>query len=252
MVRRGFDSRSFVRTSNPAMREDAFRGIIAGPRDRTMTVQGAVNKTAILLVLLIASASWTWSTTTPDTARPWLIGSAILGFVIAMATIFVPRIAPFTAPIYALVEGVFLGAISEFFESYYPGLVLQAVGATLGVFVAMLGLYTSRIIKVTQRFRMGVAAATIGIFLFYLVSFVLSLFGVSVPYINDPSPIGILISVAIVIVAALNLVLDFDFIERGAAAGAPKSTEWYGAFSLLVTLVWLYLEMLRLLSKLRD
>jgi uncharacterized YccA/Bax inhibitor family protein len=251
-VRRGFDSRSFLRTSNPALREDAFRGMIAGPRGRVMTVQGTVNKTAVLLVLLLASAAWTWSATTPETARPWVFGAAILGLLIALPTVFMPRIAPYTAPAYALVEGVFLGGISELFNQFYPGLVLQAVGATLGVLAAMLLIYTSRLIRVTSKFRMGVAAATLGIFLFYTVSLVLSLFGVNVPVVNDASLLGILISVAIVIVAALNLVLDFDFIERGAANGAPRSTEWYAGFSLLVTLVWLYLEILRLLSRLRD
>jgi uncharacterized YccA/Bax inhibitor family protein len=255
MQRRGFDSRGMFRTSNPALRDDLFRGMggtLAAP-GTTMTVQGAVNKTASLLLLLMFSAAATWVLIDPAGNTPLLIGTALVGFVIAMATIFRPRWSPYTAPVYALVEGVFLGMISEAYETAFelPGIVLQAVGATVAVFAAMLFLYKARIIRVTQRFRAVVLSATLGIALFYLVSIVLSLFGVRVPFINDASPIGILISVVIVGVAALNLVLDFDFIERGAQAGAPRYMEWYGAFGLLVTLVWLYLELLRLLSKLR-
>jgi uncharacterized YccA/Bax inhibitor family protein len=173
--------------------------------------------------------------------------------VVALATIFRPQWSPYTAPLYALVEGVFLGLISEIYENAFsqPGLVLQAIGATVAVFATMLFLYKARIIRVTARFRAIVLSATIGIAVFYLVSIVISLFGVQVPFLYDASPLGILISVVIVGVAALNLVLDFDFIERGAQAGAPKFMEWYGGFGLLVTLVWLYLEMLRLLSRLR-
>jgi uncharacterized YccA/Bax inhibitor family protein len=255
MQRRGFDSRGMFRTSNPALRDDLFRGLggtLAAP-GTTMTVQGAVNKTAALLLLLMFSAASTWVLVDPVGNIPLLIGTALVGFVIAMATIFRPRWSPYTAPVYALVEGVFLGMISEAYETAFsqPGIVLQAIGATVAVFATMLFLFKARIIRVTQRFRAVVLTATLGIALFYLVSIVLSLFGARVPFINDASPIGILISVVIVGVAALNLVLDFDFIERGAQGGAPGYMEWYGAFGLLVTLVWLYLELLRLLSKLR-
>jgi uncharacterized YccA/Bax inhibitor family protein len=255
MQRRGFDSRAMFRTSNPALREDVFRGTVGVPTapGQTMTVDGAVNKTSLLLLLLMISAAVTWIMVDPFQATGLLWGSLLVGFVIALATIFRPRWSPYTAPVYALVEGVFLGVVSELYETAFelPGLVLQAIGATVGVFAVMLFLYRTRIIRVTQRFRAIVLSATLGIALFYLVSIVLSLFGVGVPFINDPSPIGILISVVIVGVAALNLVLDFDFIERGAQQGAPRYLEWYGAFGLLVTLVWLYLELLRLLSKLR-
>jgi uncharacterized YccA/Bax inhibitor family protein len=243
------------RTSNPALRSDLFRGLggtMAAP-GTTMTVEGAVNKTATLLLLLMFSGAATWVLVDPPRSTGLLWGSLLVGFVLALATIFRPRWAPWTAPVYALVEGVFLGAISEVYERAFelPGLVLQAVGATVAVFAVMLFLYRARIIRVTQRFRAVVLTATLGIAVFYLVSIVLSLFGARVPFINDASPIGIVISLVIVGVAALNLVLDFDFIERGAQAGAPRYMEWYGAFGLLVTLVWLYLELLRLLSKLR-
>jgi uncharacterized YccA/Bax inhibitor family protein len=254
MQRRGFDSRGMFRTSNPALREDIFKG--GGPLvapGQTMTVDGTVNKTSLLLLLLMISAAATWIMVDPFEARGLLWGSLIVGFVVALATVFRPQWSPVTAPVYALVQGVFLGLISELYETAFelPGLVVQAIGATIGVFAVMLFLYRTRIIRVTQRFRAIVLSATLGIALFYLVSIVLSLFGVNVPFINDASPIGILISVVIVGVAALNLVLDFDFIERASQGGGPRYLEWYGAFGLLVTLVWLYLELLRLLSKLR-
>ena len=255
MARRGFDSRGMFRTSNPALRGDMLRGLdgtFAAP-GTTMTVEGAVNKTGALLLLLLLSAGSTWVLVDPPASFGLMLGAILVGFVIALVTIFRPQVSPWTAPLYALVEGVFLGAISEVYETRFgqPGIVLQAVGATVAVFAVMLVLYRARIIRATARFRAIVLTATIGIGVFYLVSIVLSLFGARVPFINDASPIGILLSVVICGVAALNLVLDFDFIERGAQAGAPKFMEWYGAFGLLVTLVWLYLELLRLLSKLR-
>jgi uncharacterized YccA/Bax inhibitor family protein len=251
MQRRGFDSsRSLFRTANPALREDAFTGLGA-PAGTTMTIQGTVNKTAVLLALTILSAGWTWISVEPEASRPWVLGSVLVGLGLAIATIVRKQWSPVTAPLYALVEGVVLGAISRAFEAAYPGIVVQAVSLTFGVLAALLIVYSTRLIRVTQNFRLGVAAATLGIFLVYLVSFVVRLFGGRVPFLDDASPIGILISLVIVVVAALNLVLDFDFIERGAASGAPRYMEWYGAFGLLVTLIWLYLELLRLLSKLR-
>jgi uncharacterized YccA/Bax inhibitor family protein len=182
----------------------------------------------------------------------WILPALLVGLGIAFLTIFKPRLARFTGPVYALVEGLLLGAISHVYNLAYGGIVVQAVGLTLAVFGLMLFLYATRVIKVTDKLRMGIVAATGAVFLVYMVSLVLRLFGADVPFIHDASPIGILISLAVVVIAALNLVLDFDFIEQGAAKGAPKYMEWYGAFGLLVTLVWLYLELLRLMSKLRS
>jgi uncharacterized YccA/Bax inhibitor family protein len=166
-------------------------------------------------------------------------------------TIFKPRVAPYTSPFYAVLEGLFLGAISARYAVQYAGLPLQAVGLTFMVFLAMLTVYQTRIIKVTDKLRFGIAAATGGIALFYLLSFVLAMFGVQIPMIHGSGMVGIGFSLIVVGIAALNLVLDFDFIDRGVQAQAPKHMEWYAAFGLLVTLVWLYLEILRLLSKLQ-
>jgi uncharacterized YccA/Bax inhibitor family protein len=242
-----------LRTSNPALREDVF----TAPRtdgSGTMTVQGTVDKTALLLLLALAtaSASWVLGTGGGPGVAGWALGASLAGLVVAIATIVRPRWAPVTGPIYALLEGVVLGVVSMWFEARYRGIAIQAVALTFGVLGAMLALYRTRVIKVTQRFRAGVLAATLAIFVVYLVALVLGLFGVQVPLLNDASPLGILISLAIVTVAALNLVLDFDLIDRGARSGAPAYMEWYAAFGLLVTLVWLYLELLRLLAKLRE
>jgi uncharacterized YccA/Bax inhibitor family protein len=176
----------------------------------------------------------------------------LVGLGIAILTIFKPRLARFTAPVYALVEGLLLGAISHVFNIQYEGIVVQAVGLTLGVFALLLFLYATKVIKVTDKLRTGIMVATGAVFLVYMVSLVLRLFGGNVPFIHDSGPVGILFSLAVVVIASMNLVVDFDFIDQGARRGAPKYMEWYGAFGLMVTLVWLYLELLRLLSKLRD
>jgi uncharacterized YccA/Bax inhibitor family protein len=188
----------------------------------------------------------------PGVVMPFLLGGAIGGFIVAMVTIFKKTWAPVTVPIYALLEGLFLGAISAMFEQMYPGIVIQAVGLTFGTLFALLFAYKSGLIKATENFKLGVVAATGAVALIYMASIVLSFFGTSIPYIHESGTIGILFSLAVVVIAALNLVLDFDFIETGAERGAPKYMEWYGAFGLLVTLIWLYLEMLRLLSKLNS
>jgi uncharacterized YccA/Bax inhibitor family protein len=242
-----------LRTSNPALRDDVFN-VARVDGGGTMTVNGTVNKTGLLLILalLTASASWVLGTGGGPGVAGWAIGASLVGLAVAIATIVRPRWSPVTAPIYALVEGVVLGLVSMWFEASYPGIAIQAVALTFGVFGVMLVLYRTGVIKVTQRFRAGVLGATLGIAVVYLVSLVLGLFGVRVPFLNDASPLGILISLAIVTVAALNLVLDFDLIDRGARSGAPVYMEWYAAFGLLVTLVWLYLELLRLLAKLRE
>jgi uncharacterized YccA/Bax inhibitor family protein len=240
------------RSGNPALREDVFTAArTAG--GGVMTVQGTVNKTALLLVLALATASaaWVLGTAGGPGVGGWAIGASLVGLGVAIATIVRPQWSPVTAPIYALVQGVVLGLVSMWFEASFEGIAIQAVALTFGVMGAMLVLYRTGVIKVTQRFRAGVLAATLGIAVVYLVALGLSLFGVRVPFLWDGSPLGILISLVIVVVAALNLLLDFDLIERGARSGAPAYMEWYAAFGLLVTLVWLYLELLRLLAQLR-
>jgi uncharacterized YccA/Bax inhibitor family protein len=241
-----------MRSSNPALREDVFSATRLDGGG-TMTVNGTVNKTGLLLILALVTASASWVLGSGGSgAAVWAIGASLAGLAVAIATIVRPRWSPITGPIYALVEGVVLGVVSMWFEASYPGIAIQAVALTFGVLGAMLVLYKTRVIKVTRRFRTGVLAATLAIAAVYLVALVLGLFGVRVPLLNDTGPMGILISLAIVTVAALNLVLDFDLIERGARSGAPAYMEWYAAFGLLVTLVWLYLELLRLLAKLRS
>jgi len=180
---------------------------------------------------------------------PWLMIGGIGGLIVALITSFRPQSSAITAPIYAVLEGVLLGGLSAVFESMHAGIVMRAVALTMGVFVAMLVLYRSQVVPITNKFRMGVFAATGGIALVYLGSFIAGLFGANTAFLYDSSPLSIGISLVVIVVAALNLMLDFDFIEKASASGAPKYMEWYGAFGLMVTLVWLYLEMLRLLSK---
>lgn len=252
-----------MRTANPALRQDTFQpvgvpGTPDGPplADRRMTVEGTVNKSALLLLLVAGTAGVVAAVGTTDgEVASWVpvasIAAALVGLVVALLTIFKPERARVTAPVYALVEGVVVGGFSTLFETRYPGIVVQAVALTFAVAAGMLVAYRTGLIKVTQTFRNVVVAATGAILLVYLVSFGLSLFGVAVPILNDSGPLGILVSLVIVGVAALNLVLDFDLIAGAAERGAPASFEWYGAFALTVTLVWLYLELLRLLGKLR-
>lgn len=246
-----------MRTSNPALGDKTFESLSYSP-DRSgsvMTLNGTVNKTAILLALVIAAAAWTWSQTLLPGGDRSLTGALALlgvfgGFIVALVTTFKPAWSPVTAPIYAVLEGLFLGAISAVMNQRYPGIVPQAVALTFGTLFCLLAAYRSGLIPVTDNFRLGIVAATGGIALIYLATILLGLFNVSIPFIHDAGIIGIGFSVFVVIIAALNLVLDFDFIEQGVSRGAPKYMEWYGGFGLLVTLVWLYLEILRLLSKL--
>lgn len=245
-----------LKSSNPALGEKVFRRDQAGTlAENRMTINGTINKTLILLALVIIPAVWLWDVyykSGPAAISPWMMGGLIGGLVVAMATIFKQTWAPYTAPVYALLEGLVIGGISAYAEAQFKGIVFQAVALTFGTLFALLVAYRSGVIKVTQKFRMGVVAATGAIFLVYMVSFVIGFFGVSVPFIHTGGTIGILFSLFVVVIAALNLVLDFDFIERGAEQGAPKYMEWYGAFGLIVTLVWLYIEFIRLLSKLRQ
>ena len=238
--------------------EDAYAAPSARPvaHGDAMTVSGTVWATAALLVLLVAAGGYGWSSVdvTAQTASlpGWIFPVVLAALGVAMVTIFKPTLARFTAPVYALLEGAFLGAISGLYNTAYSGIVVQAVGLTVGVFAMMLFLYGTRIIKVTDKLRMGVVAATGAIVLVYVANMILSLFNASVPFLHDTGPLGIGISLLIVGVAAFNLLLDFDFIDRSVAAGAPRKMEWYAAFGLLVTIVWLYLELLRLLSKLQG
>jgi len=241
-------------SGNPAFARDMFAHMDwAATRSTSMTITGTVGKTALLLAILTAVAGVTWTQAANHTLSPILLfGSAIGGTILAFVTIFKPTVAPYTAPFYAALEGAFLGAISSLIEKRYPGIAMQAVGLTFGTLAMMLFLYGTRIIQVTQRLAMGIVAATGAIALVYFVSILVTMFGYSVPFIHGATPLGIGFSLFVVGLAAFNLLLDFDFIERGAASAAPKWMEWYGAFGLMVTLIWLYLEILRLLRKLQD
>lgn len=243
-----------IRTANPALNEKAFQSAKHFPMVTTesMTVSGTVNRTFILLLLLVATASWSWQQALLGQAGAYTLLGALGGFVVALVTIFKKAWSPYTAPLYALLEGLFLGAISAVMEAQYPGIAIQAVMGTFGTLGGLLLAYKSGLIKPTENFKLGLVAATGGIAFIYFVSMILGFFGVAIPYIHGNGSIGILFSVGVVVIAALNLVLDFDLIENGEASGAPKFMEWYAAFGLLVTLVWLYIEILRLLSKLRS
>ncbi|HTZ74779.1 MAG TPA: Bax inhibitor-1/YccA family protein [Candidatus Aquilonibacter sp.] len=239
--------------SNPALNSRTFEQPIALGGE-AMTLQGTVNKTGLLLFLAVSAAAWTWylANTEPDSIGLWMWGGLIVGLAFALATIFKKEWSPVTAPAYAICEGLALGGISATFEQAYHGLPMQALGLTFGVTLVMLVLYTSRVLRATPKFTMGVVAATGGVFLVYMADIVLRFFGKAVPLLNSAGPWGIAISVVIVIIAALNLIVDFGVVESGVQAGAPKYMEWYGAFGIIVTLVWMYLEMLRLLAKRRQ
>jgi uncharacterized YccA/Bax inhibitor family protein len=219
-----------------------------------MTVQGTVNKTALLLLLVMAPAAYTWSLvgTDPQQLAILLVGGLIAGLIFSLVTIFKKEWSAVTAPLYAVCEGFVLGGISALMEQSYPGIVFQAIALTFGTLVMLLVAYTSGWIRATEGFKLGVFAATGAIGLIYLVTMVLGFFGVHVAFIHEAGMFGIGFSLFVVVIAALNLILDFDFIEQGCNAGAPKYMEWYGAFGLIVTLIWLYLEILRLLAKLRS
>ncbi len=255
------------RSSNPALKTlEQTAQISLGPRDelvvdrsQVMTIDGTVNKTGLLLLIAIATAAWTWQKAMTGFAMgdaaattPLIWVGLIGGFIVALATIFKPEWSPITAPLYAALEGLAMGAISAMFELKFPGIVVSAVGATFATLGAMLLAYKTGLIKVNDTFRKVIFYATGGIMLYYLLAMVLGFFGVQVPLIHESGPLGIAFSLFVVVIAAMNLALDFDFIEKASAQGAPKYMEWFGAFTLLMTLVWLYLEMLRLLAKLRD
>ena len=247
----------FGRSGNPSLNAATFKNEnrVIG---QTMTLQGTVNKTGFLLGILVLTAVYTWnlffqSGNNPAAVMPIAIGGAIGGFVFALITMFKKTWSPITAPVYAALEGLFLGGISAIFESQYPGIVIQATGLTLGTLASLLVLYKLGIIKPTENFRLMIVSATMGIGVLYFISMIMNMFGSGgIGFIHSNGLFGIGFSLFVVAIAALNLVLDFDFIEQGAEMGAPKYMEWFGAFSLMVTLIWLYLEMLRLLAKLRS
>jgi uncharacterized YccA/Bax inhibitor family protein len=250
---------AIFKSGNPTLTEKMFDKSLEMDANLqgTMTVRGAINKFGFMMLMLIAGAAYNWhlfEELKQDTMNLLMMVGIFGGLITAIAISFKPNWAPFLAPLYALLEGLFIGGISVImnaaFAKSYPGLVMQAVGLTFGVAISMFILYNFRIIKATERFKSVIFTATLGIGIFYLLTMVLRLFGVNVSFMYDSSMLSIGISLFVVAIAALNLILDFDMIEQGAERGAPKFMEWYGAFGLMVTIVWLYIEMLKLLSKL--
>jgi uncharacterized YccA/Bax inhibitor family protein len=245
-----------ARSTNPALTREMFyaKGM-SGTHAGTMTIEGTVNKSLIMLGLVVLGAFYTWrlffDAASPQAGvaavTPWLAIGGIGGFILALVTIFKKRWANISAPLYAVLEGLFLGGISALLNARYPGIVTQAVSLTFGTMFVLLIAYKTGAIKVTRKFRSGVIAATGAVALVYFISLIMQFLGVEVA-IFQPTLLGIGISVVVVIIAALNLVLDFDFIYQGSKAGAPKMMEWYGAFGLTLTLIWLYIEILRLLA----
>ncbi len=237
-----------LRSGNPVLSKKTFTNTISSSDQ--MTIEGTVNKTAISLLLLVGTGYFTFDVISPVL----LIGAGIGGFILALVTIFKKEWAPITVPLYAILEGALLGGISYMYNASYNGIVTNAILLTVGILVSLLIAYRSGYIKATENFKLGIFAATGGIAIVYLVNFIMGFFGsgLGVMSINNASPLSIGFSIVVVIIASLNLVLDFDFIEEGAEKGAPKYMEWYGAFGLLVTLIWLYLEILRLLAKLNS
>ena len=238
-----------MRSGNPALQASTFKKHLTSSIENKMTLSGTVNKTGISLLLVIISAGYTWGN---PGMHIMMIPAGIVGLILALVTVFKPTVGHITVPAYAVAQGILLGVISMYFNAMYPGIVVQAVFLTFGTLGALLLAYKSGLIAATENFKLGVAAATGGIAILYLINFIMSFFGSGIGIISSNNNMGILFSGFVVVIAALNLVLDFDFIEEGAEMGAPKYMEWYGAFGLLVTLIWLYLEILRLLAKLQS
>lgn len=237
--------------SNPILTK-AFDRSYAIPSQETMSVEGTIDRAVLLFAILVIAAGWTWNLYFVGKATSVYLGLGLIGgFVIAMVIIFARPLAPYLSPVYAACEGLALGAISATYQGFYNGIVSQAVLVTICIMAVMFFLYGTKIIRATRRFWIGVTAATFGVMLFYLIDIVLSFFNIAVPYLNSGGAVSIAISLVIVAIASLNLILDFDIIERGAESGQPKYMEWYAAFGLMITLVWLYLEILRLLSNSR-
>jgi uncharacterized YccA/Bax inhibitor family protein len=244
---------NFLRSTNPVLKESAFTGQVA--TGQTMTIQGTVNKAGLLLFLVVISAAWTWGLShseNPAAAIPWMVGGLVGGLVACLVTIFKKEWSAISAPLYALFEGLLLGGISAMFEKSYPGIAVEAVSLTFAVLFILLLAYKTGMVRATRGFKLGVIAATGGIALVYFANMVMTLFfHTQISPLYSSTPLGIGISLFVVVIASLNLIIDFDMIENGARLGAPKYMEWYGAFGLMVTLIWLYMEILRLLGKLR-
>jgi uncharacterized YccA/Bax inhibitor family protein len=246
-----------MKSSNPVLSRGTFNvSATHVGYGQPMTISGTVNRAGILMLLVLLTAAWTWDRfyTTQDVGS---VGGLVMvgafgGFIAAMVTVFKKEWSPITAPIYALLEGLFLGSLSAMLELRFPGIAIEAVALTFGTCICMLLAYRAGLIRVTQRFALGMVAATGAIALVYVASMILSLFHVQIPGIFGSGPVGIIFSLVVCGIAALNLILDFNFIEEGARRGAPKYMEWYSAFGLMVTLIWLYIEILNLLAKLRN
>lgn len=247
-----------MRTSNPVLNQSAFEnyGDYSIDRSTTMTLEGTATKTAMLVVLLSASAGFTWNSLRaaggPAVVMPYVVGGLIVAFITGLMMCFRPQWSAILAPVYAVGEGSVMGVISAAYEAQFHGIVFQGICLTLGTLFSLLTAYRSGIIKATENFKLGIFAATGGVALLYLVSMLMNMFGYRMPFLHSNGLVGIGINAVIVVIAALNLVLDFDFIEEGAKRGAPKYMEWYAGYGLLITLVWLYVEFLRLLSKLNS
>lgn len=246
-----------MQTSNPVLSTDVFTRYGYATKEESMTMNGVILKTAILLLIVLLSAGYVWmqfikSGGNTAALSPWILGGAIGGLILAFATAFKPTWAPVTAPLYSLVEGVFIGGLSAMMEAAFPGIVMQATLLTFSTLFAMLAVYRSGLIRVTEKFKLGIIAATGGIMLVYLASFVLGFFNIQVPFMHGGGWMSIGFSLLVIGVAALNFILDFDFIEQATRRGAPKYMEWYAGFAIMVTLIWLYVEFLRLLSNLRG
>ena len=237
------------RSGNPALTANTFSNIKDSTTDK-MTLDGAVNKTSISLLILMISAYYTYINEVTSFVMFGFIG----GFIVALVTIFKKHLSPYTVPIYAVLEGLALGGISSIYNNMYTGIVQQAVFLTFGILFALLLAYKTKIISPSENLKLGIFSATAGIGIVYLINFVMSFFssGLSIMDINNGSMFSIGFSLFVIVIASLNLVLDFDFIEQGAEMGIPKYMEWYAAFGILVTLIWLYLEILRLLAKLQS
>jgi uncharacterized YccA/Bax inhibitor family protein len=252
---------AIFKSGNPTLTEKMFDkvGATEAANQGVMSVRGTINKFGFLMIMVIAGAAFNWNLYAQfkqDTMYTLMIAGVIGGLITAIAITFKPNWAGFLAPLYGLLEGLFIGGISAIFNAAfaksYPGLVIQAVGLTFGVALAMFLLYNFRVIRATEKFKSVIIASTLGIGIFYLITMVLRMFGVDISFMYDSSLLSIGISLFVVAIASMNLILDFDMIEQGAERGAPKFMEWYGAFGLLVTIVWLYIEMLKLLSKLSS
>jgi uncharacterized YccA/Bax inhibitor family protein len=242
-----------ARTSNLALNATTFDSHVAEGSE-SMTLQGTVNKTGVLLLCLCVSSAWSWNlarSESPTDVLSWAFIASICGVIVALITIYMKEFAPFTSPLYALLQGVALGGASSLIDWIFPGVAIHAVELTIAILGMMLLAYASGVVPVTEKFKIGLFAATGGIALVYFIDSVLSFFGMRVPLIHDAGPWGIVVSLVIVAVAALNLLQNFDLIVTGVDQHAAKYMEWYGAFALMVTLIWLYVEMLRLVAKVR-